>query len=628
MSRFILLLFALALLVAGVLGTEPRLLFFWPTAFLLGIVGLLTALRGKVRLQSIPSDVCLGVATLSFGYFAIRAGLSPVADYAREDWVMVCAAFVAYVTMVTTASHPRWRLGWLVLLLVLAIGNLVVGAIHFSGDWSFHVVPQFMRAFDAGRIGGFFNNPNHLAAFFAMVVFVSLGWICFGRGGASLKLVLAFLVIASMLGMALTVSRGGIVALGVGMGFFAVVSFLLLWRTQRHLVGRLGVGALMLILLLGAVLWKVNEDYLRRRVAAQDSTEDVRFSIWRAALLQHAEQPWVGAGARMFYDGDIRYRQPDLPSWIGEAEFAHNEYVQVMADYGWVGLGLLGLTLLVHGWNGLAYLKWFAREAFPQTGSLLSTRVALVMGGMSALVASAVHAVAEFHWHVGIISLIGASLLGVLANPGFDKAAVMGRRLPGVRKAVKWGLAGAGGCLVYAGWVFGQADWAAAQAEIALGKNEPAEAVAGLEAAAERDPNSARIARRLGEVRLALIASLQDVKQRAALLEPTREALQRAADLNPFHYLTATTLADLHMVLGDPDAALREIHRALALAPLHEEPRLALALFYHRQQRFEEAERAYLWASRSQAANAESINWLAGYQMLLQNAEAAAKVGK
>lgn len=621
MSRLILFLFALAVLAAGILGTETRLLFFWPTVLLLGVVGVLTVFRGRVRLPSIPSDVCLAMTIVTFGYFAIRAGLSPVADYAREDWVLLCAGLVTYATLVTTASHPRWRLGWVALLLVLTVGNLVVGAIHFGGDWDFHVVPQFMRAFDEGRIGGFFNNPNHLSAFFALVVFMSLGLICFGRGGASLKLFLAFLGIASMLGMALTVSRGGIIALGVGMVCFAGLGLALLMRTQRHLVPRLAVGALVLITLLGAVLWKVNEDYLRRRAEAQEATEDVRFSIWRSALVQHREQPLIGAGARMFYDGDIRYRQPELPTWIGEAEFVHNEYLQALADYGWIGLGLLGLTLLVHLGNGLAYLRWFAKEQFPRSGELISTRVALTIGALSALVASAAHAVVEFQWHVGIIVVVCSGLLGILANPGFDKTAPTPRRLPKVRLLFKASLAAAAGFLLYASGTAGRADLAAAEAELALQNEDPATAVTKLETAAAADPGSARIARSLGEARLALIASLTVLEERTALLAPTRDTLQRAADLNPFHYLTATTLADLHMVLGQPEEAKREIHRALALAPLHEEPRLALALFYHRQQQFEEAERVYLWAAHSRVANSSPINWQAAYRVLLENAE-------
>ena len=41
------LLFALGLLATGVLGTETRLLFFWPGALALGAAGLLAGLRWR-----------------------------------------------------------------------------------------------------------------------------------------------------------------------------------------------------------------------------------------------------------------------------------------------------------------------------------------------------------------------------------------------------------------------------------------------------------------------------------------------------------------------------------------------------------------------------------------------------
>jgi Tfp pilus assembly protein PilF len=75
------------------------------------------------------------------------------------------------------------------------------------------------------------------------------------------------------------------------------------------------------------------------------------------------------------------------------------------------------------------------------------------------------------------------------------------------------------------------------------------------------------------------------------------------------------------MALGLPDRALSEIQRALTLAPLYEEPRLALALFYHRQREFQKAEEAYLWASKASAANARgTVTWLAAYRQLLMDA--------
>ncbi len=621
MQKLILPLFFLALFLAGVLGTETRLLFLWPSCALLGFTGLLILLKPKTRLASPPSDVCLAVALLAALYFMGRALLSPVTDYAREDWVIVAACLIVYTLTATLAAAPPARKALLVLLLALAVGNFAVGMIHFSGNWAFHVAPSFARSFAEGRIGGFYNNPNHLAAFFSLVVFAGLGLVCFGRGGGAWRLTLAFVVISCTLGMALTVSRGGLLALAAGALVFGAFSLWLVWRCQRHLAGRLLAGGLVIALIAGGVLWKVNEDYLRRRASQQQASADVRLPIWHAALAQHAEQPLTGTGARMFYEGGIKHRQADLPAWLGEPEFVHNEYLQALADYGWTGIALLLLVLGAHFENGRRFVSWFARGRFPREGRLVSDKLALTTGALAALAATAAHALVEFHWHVGGLALFGAAFLGILANPGFETGSVPTKRLPWVRTGLKAGLLFASLALLWQSATTGRSDWQAARGALMADRGQSEEALDELRAAVKLDFQSARKARLLGETLLEACASAPAAAQRLAWLEEAGENLQRSAALNPFHYLTATTLADVHFALGKPERALSEIRRALTLAPLYEEPRLALALYHHRQGQFVEAEAAYLWASRSSAANtANAMSWQAAYRQLLIDA--------
>ena len=89
MQTAALVVFILALLITGVLGTETRLLFFWPGAALLGIAGLLATLKWRLRVLFPPSDVCLATVLLFSAYILGRAILSPVAAYAREDVVIL-----------------------------------------------------------------------------------------------------------------------------------------------------------------------------------------------------------------------------------------------------------------------------------------------------------------------------------------------------------------------------------------------------------------------------------------------------------------------------------------------------------------------------------------------------------
>jgi O-antigen ligase len=619
MQTAVLVFFLLALLISGVLGTETRLLFFWPGAILLGVAGLLATLRWRLRVFFPPSDLCLAAALLFAAYTIGRAVFSPVSAYAREDGIILLGCFVAYVLTVTAASHPRWRMAWLVVLLMLVVGNLAMGSVHLSGNWGYHLVPHFLRPVEPGRIGGFFANSNHLGAFLSVAFFLSAGWLCFGRGGAALKLWLAFCCVVMAVGVSLTVSRGALIGLAAGSVVFAVLVLWMVWETRRHLFWSLLGGGMVAGLLVGGVLWKVNEEYLRSRAERIKMTEDIRFGIWESALAQHAESPWIGVGARSFYDGGTRLRSARLPAWTAEPLFAHNEYLQLLADYGWAGAGALALLVLAHVSNGVRYLRWFVRERFLSSGRVISMNLAFCIGALAALAATLVHAVFEFHYHVPATALTGALLLGVLANPGFEQMARPQRRLPGVRVLTKLALGASSLALLAGAWFFGRGDQAFAQAKLAQARRDEPARRQHLEDAVRLDPSNAEIHYQHA---LAMMESPSD-EGRSHDSESLRQILadlQVAIDLNSTNFLYHLAHADVCDALKQHEEALGSIQRAVALAPRHEEPRLALGIHWHRLAGWEKAESAYLWARDAQAMNKPgTANWLSSYRLLLQH---------
>jgi len=618
MQSVALIFFLLGLLIAGVLGTETRLLFFWPGAVLLGLAGLVASLRWRLRVLFPPSDLCLGAITLFVGYIVGRAVMSPVAAYAREDLFLLAGAWVTYMLTVTAASHPRWRVALMGVLLTLVVGNLVIGFIHLSGNWEYHLVPHFIRESAEGRIGGFFANPNHLGAFFTMVLFLAAGGLCFGRGGATLKLCLGFLMVSMMIGVALTASRGALFGLVSGGVIFSLLALGVVWQTQRHLFWSLLGGGAVLAVLGGGILWKVNEEYLRGREVTSPMANDVRLEIWRAALTQHAQSPLVGGGARMFYHGSIQYRSEDMPAYAGEAQFAHNEYLQMLADYGWIGFGLLALVVLLHVWNGLAFLVWFTEHRFLQTGRVLSNNLALCLGALAALTAMLVHAIFEFQFHVAIPVLTAALLLGLLANPGFEGSERRPLKIPPVRILTKLLLTAASIWLLAGPWLYGRSDYHLARAEIAEAQKNEFEQLQQLNAAVQTDPTHPEARYERGLALLTKLKVDQSLPDHPVLRRAT-EDLEKAVALNPYHYLYALTLAYGYDLQGRHDEALKQIQHGITLAPLYEESRMALALHWHRLGEFDKAEQAYLWAAESKAMNEEgSRRWIDNYRLMLQ----------
>lgn len=620
MQKLALFLFLLGFFVTGLIGTETRLLFFWPGCALIGLAGLISVLRWKLKVSFQPSDWCLFTVLALAGYVGWRAWVSPVEVYAREDGAILLACFVTYLMTVTAVSHPKWRLGIVCVLLVLVAGNLTAGWLNFKGRWDFHLVPGFSRSFAPGRIGGFFNNPNHLGAFLSFAVFLSMGMMLFARIHIASRLLLGFGILAMLAGVALTISRSAMLGMAVGGVVFLLLTLWVVWRTKRSLFKWLVIALFLICGAVGGALYKVSEDSLLTRQLSTPMGEDMRTHIWRAALAQHADSPWIGVGSRMFYEGGITHRDPETPAQTGDSLFAHNEYLQTLADYGWAGLALVVLVLFSHLANGIRYLRWFAAEKFAATGMLGSNTLALTLGGIAALIATLVHAAFEFHGHVPVIAILGAVVLGLLANPGIESDVFKSRRIWGLRFVMKIIMLAASAAMIYGAATFGVADGHAGIAQVQTKRGETALALRNLAHATEADPRNAALAYQHG---LALMDSYKPDKpeeERRRIIDTSVTELTRAITLNPHNYLYQVALADALDAAGKNDAALQAIQRALTLAPLYEEPRLALGMHYHRLRKFEEAEFAYLWAGQAKALNREgTLNWLESYRQLLSD---------
>jgi O-antigen ligase len=171
---------------------------------------------------------------------------------------------------------------------------------------------------------------------------------------------------------------------------------------QARVGTRLGLALLAGVVLLGglgtvAVLGGGSEAYravagARANLASPERTEAVG-----AAVGVLADHPLGGAGPG---HTQLRWEGPDGGTRF--FKYAHNEYVQVAADLGLVGLALLAVLL---AW--LARLLWRARAtaAWPWPGVV------------AACCAFAVHSGFDFVWHLPAVVLTVALLAGVVLPP-------------------------------------------------------------------------------------------------------------------------------------------------------------------------------------------------------------------
>jgi hypothetical protein len=123
--------------------------------------------------------------------------------------------------------------------------------------------------------------------------------------------------------------------------------------------------------------------------------------------------PWFGAGANMFDQLSLRYRGT---GFTAKPIHAHNDWLQLLVEYGRIGLAL-GLTFfVVHvaaGWRNALKL---AREV-PSAGLLpQSTTLGLAAGSVGAAVAVGVHAFFDYGTHIPAVALLIGLCAGWLAG--------------------------------------------------------------------------------------------------------------------------------------------------------------------------------------------------------------------
>lgn len=121
-----------------------------------------------------------------------------------------------------------------------------------------------------------------------------------------------------------------------------------------------------------------------------------------AALQLAAERPLTGTGPNRA-----------VLTWVQDgrrvtSRYAHNEYLQVLAELGFVGLALLVVLVA-----SLAWTVWRGRPHAPST--------AIWAGVAAGLAALAVHSALDFLWHLPAIPLAGAVLAGLVLPTAIDQ---------------------------------------------------------------------------------------------------------------------------------------------------------------------------------------------------------------
>jgi O-antigen ligase len=261
-----------------------------------------------------------------------------------------------------------------------------------------------------GRGTGTFINPNNMAGYLGMLVPLALAGTVLSRLSPTVKVVLAYSAVAMMAGIVVSLSRGGILAAAA-----TLVLFCLLLLTQRNFILPAAV-TLVFLLALGFV-FSSQFSSLQRRFGItfyHDRLDDERTYYWDGALRLFARQPVWGIGPGHF---DVEYPLVRAPRVQRRPQFAHNDYLNTLCEWGAVGMGLVAATCALLGWGALH--TWRAvRRAHGESGSGKSDKAAFVLGAFLGLVAVMLHSVTDFDMQIPGDAITAVTLMALLASQG------------------------------------------------------------------------------------------------------------------------------------------------------------------------------------------------------------------
>jgi O-antigen ligase len=265
---------------------------------------------------------------------------------------------------------------------------------------------------------GPFVNRNHFAGFLEMGVGLA-GGLIIGRVVKQVMLAIyASCALALCAGIALSASRGGVIALAAEIAFLALVAIPNFFSSRKSksassnqgdqgdqrgqgAPGRAGLLLrVMAALILGfgalaGAVWLVGSEGLVQNISQTQSEvqgelpASERFSrrdIWSATSHLIKDHPYIGVGIGAFQFAFTRY---DQSSGTQRVEQSHNDYLQIVADAGLIG-GLITLVFVI-----LLFARGFSAA---QTHN--REKRAITLGALAGCFAIAIHSFVEFNLQI------------------------------------------------------------------------------------------------------------------------------------------------------------------------------------------------------------------------------------
>lgn len=341
-----------------------------------------------------------------------RVGWAPgsVEGYLSQRMMIQMSALLGALLFVCdTASDPRWRRCLWAALCLAGVALVSFGLYHRATG-----VPEWLWVNPRFEFATYRYHPN-AGAFINIVCGTTIGMIVltFYRGAAWWKragwLLALVVLVAGGLVNASKAAQGLLLLLLLAACAWRLPWW---WQARGNIRWRLVIpGAMAAAILTAAAVQMAGWQMAERRwkqMLAPGWSNDRRVGAYEVGFQMAADAGWFGFGPGTFQPVFPHYTFPQGDRLAGVWRELHMDYLQAIAEYGWIGAALwtvLAGGAVVRG----ARVLWRASSSGDHQGRMDAS---LAGGGLLALGATGLHALIDFPLQVPSLLLYVLTIMG------------------------------------------------------------------------------------------------------------------------------------------------------------------------------------------------------------------------
>ena len=330
--------------------------------------------------------------------------LAPAPWLAWREWLLWLQMWLVFVLGLHFGRGRRHTGVIVSTFIALGLAGVAMAAYQRYGDPAWMMLGRTQAEQYVGRSAGMFGIPNSLAALLELMIPACLALLFSRATRPVVKVACSWLAVIFVFAVVLSGSRGGWISLALALLLWPLLDGQS-WRRRLS-------GAVMIFVLAAAGVWSLYRfsDYAHQRIQPflEGKYELTRPIIWKAGLQIWCDHPWLGSGAASY---NVLFDQYRPQGFLNEPDWAHNDYLNTLSDYGLAGFALwaaAGGALLALGWGAVQRVRREGKATVALFG-LWKWRLGLFVG----LLAFAFHLGVDFHTKLPALAF-AAAVVGAL----------------------------------------------------------------------------------------------------------------------------------------------------------------------------------------------------------------------